>query len=296
MLERLERRIALKRLLMKLLAKILAATAVATVCGLSLAAPTTFFGYVQTPGTAFTVVPTEAAAIAKQNFLNAVTNVGTETMDGFANGTVFPCVGYDAGGLCEDANGDPTPTVGLAFAGRSTTAAVNGGTTSPIPTAVSESSQTAAGRFDTTKGPAEPGPQMLLQTARDVTLTFNQAVSAFGFYATDVGDFGGSLSVDVVSSQGSRTFNVRSGNTSNAGENAAGNASLLFWGIAMDFGDLITSVTLRNTSNGVDAFGFDDLMVADLRPAVGGAVPAIGTPWLAALGLLAMMGLRRRQR
>ena len=92
-----------------------------------------------------------------------------------------------------------------------------------------------------------------------LVLTFSPPISAFGFYGTDVGDFGGSLTLTVRNSSTLVSTPLSVGNTIGSGGSTSG--CLLFFG----FKDkTATYDRLTFTSNGstADFFGFDDIVAA----------------------------------
>lgn len=124
------------------------------------------------------------------------------------------------------------------------------------------------------------------------TLEFEQAQSAFGFFATDVGDFEGQLLLTLTDNLGN-TQQVEVPNTV-----GANNASVLYFGlIQTDASDAFTSVTFTDSNEtGEDVFGFDDFTIgiqSQVQPP--SAIPA---PSALAGGLMLLGGLvlRRRRR
>ena len=138
------------------------------------------------------------------------------------------------------------------------------------------SNNVASGRFNTSSG----GSQWW-----DVSGTFEiefttVAVAAFGFYGTDIGDFGGQVQVTLRDTGNvSTTYTI----ANTVGGNPQG--ALLFWGF-IDSSKAYNKVTFGNTAGGVDAFGFDDMVVGDARQIV--APPPSGVP---EPGSLALVGL-----
>lgn len=153
-----------------------------------------------------------------------------------------------------------------------------------------------AGRFNTTPNlpDGEPGKYWRVNASGSgqFSITFDRAISAFGFYGTDIGDFGGILSLvlkpwDVTLPL--ETLVVRPQTTS-----AAANGLALFYGFAnasraYSSISFVTSGTLLDNANS-DYFGFDDFVVADagqfLTPPTTG-IPEPGSLALAGLALLA---------
>ena len=150
------------------------------------------------------------------------------------------------------------------------------------------------GRFNTTAG----GSRFLqVSTGTEFTLSFSTAIAAFGFYGTDIGDFGGVLSLILTPWNGGpdETLVVRP-----QSNQAAASGALLFYGFADMSSEYrrITFVSLGTTSD-QDFFGFDDLVVADrgqIRvPTTPPGVPEPGSLALAGLALFAA-GYARKAR
>ncbi|MBK8529569.1 MAG: hypothetical protein IPL57_21590 [Rubrivivax sp.] len=143
---------------------------------------------------------------ARDNFVAALTSVGSENFDSFANfapsssTTLNINFSGSAGGITGSLTGDQM------FVVSDTLAQVGGAS----PT----------GRFDTTGTGASSDVRKYLEVADSFTLTFSAAVSAFGVYGTDIGDFGGSLDVILTDSSGGQT--TRSIQDNNAGGAADG--------------------------------------------------------------------------
>jgi hypothetical protein len=160
-----------------------------------------------------------------------------------------------------------------------------------------------AGRFNTT--PNIPAGQLgkywrvNASGQGQFSISFDRAISAFAFYGTDIGDFGGVLSLVLTPSDanlGEETVVVRPQTTQ-----AAGNGLALFYGFAdrERAYSKITFVTSGNLLDGsmTDYFGFDDFIVADsgqfitTQPPTG--MPEPGSLALAGLALLAAGACRK---
>lgn len=93
----------------------------------------------------------------------------------------------------------------------------------------------------------------------DFNIAFNTAISAFGFFATDIGDFGNSLGLRLTL-EGGGTVDLDVPNT--VGSDGDTDGALLFFGF-VDTEDTYTNISFFNDPTGDDVFGFDDLIVGD---------------------------------
>lgn len=247
-------------------AKPFAAAAVMILCaGPASAAYTTFFGRDNnpTPGSPATY-PNSVAA--ESNFKSNLVGVGTETFESFPTTATSP--------------------LSLTFpgAGGATLTATDGLINSVSPPAKSN------GRFPTS------GTKYwsINVTTGQFFLEFAADVAAFGFYATDVGDFGGDLSLQITKSGGSTdTLTVSSGSQTDGG--------VLYFGLiaggAADVFKRIDFLSTGGTQN--ETFGYDDMTIGALnqvcRPPECATVPTPGTLPLAVLAMLGLgIGLARR--
>jgi hypothetical protein len=214
------------------------------------AAPITFFGEGGTTASG-------AAATARANFLAALSaGISTENFESIAANTNTPFGVSFTGGL---------GTINATLSGTATVLNVPG-----------------SGRFATS------GIQYV-ESSPGFNVDFGtQNIAAFGFYGTDIGDFGGQLSL---------ALDLAGGGTSNLivphslGSNGSTDGHLLFFGI-IDTVNQFTKVTFNNTDT-TDFFGFDDLTVGDIAQV---AIPEPLSATLFGFGLLALGVARRRQR
>ena len=194
---------------------------------------TTFFGENLTPVAAVTGAPVTARAAFLAALSGTVANYGFE----------------------DRINGDVGP-FNFTFANSSGTIT----TTITAPSTGVATNSATGGRFNTTSGGTVYWRANETSAAGAIlTLTFSPPISAFGFYGTDIGDFGGSLTLTVRNSSTLVSTPLSVGNTIGSGGSTSG--CLLFFG----FKDkTATYDRLTFTSNGstADFFGFDDIVAA----------------------------------
>lgn len=227
-------------------------------CASAQAAPTIYFGENQSPAQAVSGDPLNA----RNAFASNLSGVGTETF--------------------ESQTFNATAPLNLTFPGSSSSiGALLEGTGR-----VSNTADTVnAGRFNTTGANGAPAAGQWWSVEGEFTVTFSTAVSAFGFYGTDIGDFNGRLTIDLTDINDVVTSFVVDHTIS------GNNASLLFWGF-VDSGNSYKKVTFGNTAPGTDFFGFDDMIVGD----AGQVVPLPEPSTIALLGacLIGAAAARRR--
>ena len=211
---------------------------------------------------------------------NPVPTIGTPTGDPLTQRNAF--LGNLSGGVgTEDFEGIPFGTnspIGLSFPGSS------GGITATLTgsgsTILDDGGSSSAGRWATS------GSQYLQTSGGvDFTISFSSAISAFGFYGTDIGDIGADL-VLTLSNSLTMTSQQVTLDTS-----AFGNGNLLFYGF-IDTTNTWTDIAFDNTGSG-DVFGFDDMTIGDIGQVQ--IMPEASTLGLLGLGLLGL-GLTARRR
>jgi hypothetical protein len=225
------------------------------------AAPTVFFA--EDTSTSGSVAGTNSQT-ARNAFLSTLVGVGTENFEGFTVGSSAPLALTFPGALSATLNGtgcldDTANTGGLC------------GVTNP-------------GRFATS------GSKFWeVDSGGTFSISFGAtAVSAFGFYGTDIGDFSNRLRITLVAEDDTETMlevghSLGLPNTANA---------LLFWGF-IDSTQAYKRVRFSNAGTGGDVFGFDDLTIGSRENIV--PVPLPGT--LALMGVaLAGLALSTRRR
>jgi hypothetical protein len=186
------------------------------------------------------------SAAANASFLSQLSGVGTEDFESFAAGQNVP--------------------FNSNFTGAGTATFSGSGQIEDSP---------GAGRFATS------GSQFL-ETRNGFQIDFTTAISAFGFFGTDIGDFNGQITLDFLSG-GSTQYTVQ--NTI-----GANNGSLLYWGI-IDVLNPFTRITFGNTNTN-DVFGFDDMTIGTIAQV--NPVPVPAALFMFAPALLGFFGLRRK--
>lgn len=232
-----------------------AALAAAVLATPALAAPVVYFGENTTPGTNVSGAP----LTARNSFSAQLSGVSTETFEGLPGG--------------------PAPS-SLTFAGSAG--------------AIVASFAPGSGQICTSNGCggsgrfATSGNNYFDVSTGTFSATFSSPIAAFGFYATDIGDINGQLTITLIHASGPNTqFTVN--NTVNGPD-----GSLLFWGV-IDTANPFTGIQFGNTAAGNDFFGFDDIIVGDARQ-VTGSVPEPATWAMMLFGFGALGGVLRRQR
>lgn len=229
------------------------------------AAPTTYTGV--DPTTNGSIPAASVAAAQRASFLGALSNSASEGFESFAVGATAPLTLSSIGaqltgsGSVQDTSVDP-------FTGE------------------------FLGRFNTTAGGTK-----WWETTGTFSLLFTNAISAFGFYATDIGDFNGVLSL-IFDDDAAHAVTLDT-------NGVIGNASLLFWGVADNSGATFKKVTIQLTqldANGLpitdpdayDHVGFDDI-VAGIASRGPTTVPEPGSLLLVALSLAGALAATRRR-
>lgn len=197
--------------------------------GVAQAAPVVFFGEDPGLGEATPLASWPNSDAARNAFFGNLVGVGTEDFEGVAPGT-----------------GAPLP---IAFPGAGTATLQGNG----ILTEVLGGGTNGFGRYPISG-------TRYWESSDEFGITFDQPVAAFGFYATDIGDFQGQLT--LVLTNGEVVNLVVPNSIGGTG------GSVIYYGF-YDAENQYTSVIFGNTAPGVDFFGFDDMTIGSLQQLTG---------------------------
>jgi hypothetical protein len=217
------------------------------------AAIVTFFGEdVNRAGDPTVATPVNSSA-ASGRFLANLANIGTETFEGFRTGTFVPL------------------TVNFSGLG----SAVLSGTGTVV------NGNDGGGRF-----PISGTQYLLTDAGAGFNLSFSNAISAFGFYATDVGDYGGQIVLTLTDVNGQlSTLTV----PSTVGSNGSTSGSVLYYGF-IDNSSAYRNIQFSDTAV-PDIFAFDNITVGNVN-----AAPEPGAFALMGLGMVSLFGVRFAKR
>jgi hypothetical protein len=227
----------------------------------SFGAPVTFFA--EDVATSGGPAPFTNAETARNNFFTNLTGVGTENFDSFST----------------------TPTT-LTFPGAGT-ATLSGN-------AQLQTGPDGAGRYP------HSGANYLVLDTQSFTVAFNNpgGIAAFGFFSTDVGDFGAHLTLTLTDLNNVTTLLTIPNTTSNNGEISGSNFYFGFF----DTGNTYKQIVFNSDSPslGTDVFGFDDMSVGSLEQVTpgGGAtpLPAALPLFASGAGVIGFFGWRRKRK
>ena len=127
--------------------------------------------------------------------------------------------------------------------------------------------------------------------AATFTVNFSQSIAAFGFYGIDIGDFGGTLSLEFLDAA-NNVINTLAVATAPA---ATANASVLYFGALADSNaELFKSVRFLSTVGIGDVFAFDSFTIGTQQQVH--RTPEPGSLALVALGMLGLGIAAKRRR
>jgi hypothetical protein len=225
--------------------------------------PITFFGE-DLNGNPAAVITHPNSDAARNSFFSNLVGVGTETFEGITPGTA--------------------PPLPITFPGAGTaTLTGSGGSVNSL----TPGTTNGAGRF------AISGSNYFEVSISDFAINFSAPIAAFGFYGTDIGDFGGALTLTLTETGGG-TVTLPVNNLLGSGTGSLEDGSVLYFGF-YDTTQTYTSIAFNNNAAGTDFFGFDDFSVGSLQqvqPSVPEPSSLIG---LVGFGLIGFAALRQRK-
>ena len=218
--------------------------------------------------TPLAALPNSSAAEA--SFLSNLIGVGTETFESLSG----------------------SAPLNLTFPGAGTATLSGGG--GSVQTLSSSSVTNSAGRYGITRdGGTESYYQVSAGGSGNFTIAFSTAIAAFGFYGIDIGDFGGTMQLQLTGG-GNVLLNVP--NTVGSGGSTDG--SVLFYGfISTNPLESVTSISFLTSTGGGDVFAFDNMTVGSLeqvKPGTGTVPDGGATIALLGLAFSGIAGLRRK--
>ena len=241
------------------------ATTLAALAASPASAYVTYSG-VDANGSGTRLLTTPASSAAESSFLSNLTSVGTETFETQTVGATAPLtLNFGAAGTATLSGGGGAVRATNADTIRVGRYSVPGGTN----------------YWDVSSSPGN-----------SFRINFSQEIAAFGFYGIDIGDFQGTVRLEMLDSASSV---IASLNLPTAPEIPA-NGSVLYFGlIASSSAELFRSIRFNTTAGlggTTDIFGFDSFTIGT-QAQVTSRIPEPGT--IALLGA-ALLGLSLTQR
>ena len=214
------------------------------------------------------------ADAAMNNFLsNLSSGVGTEDFEDLSIGTDIPGISFPGAG------NDPITASIEGFAEIIDITQEDG---------IRVTGETVGGRYPISG-------TKYLDSGNFFSVKFSEPISAFGFYATDIGDFYGHVTLTFINN--AITINETIPSTTSTTQNPGG--TVIYYGF-IDFDNAFDEVIFGNSSGDADFFGFDDFTIGTLAqvkpPEDSGTspVPEPSTIFLVSFGLIGLGALKRR--
>ncbi|HVZ09843.1 PEP-CTERM sorting domain-containing protein [Rhodopila sp.] len=227
------------------------------------ATPVTFSG-IDANGSAFTPLSsTPNADAARNDFFSNLNGVGTETF--------------------ETLSGSAPLTVNFGAAG---TATLNG---SGSVVSVTPGTTNGAGRYSVPSASSSRYWEVTAGGAGTFSLAFSSPIAAFGFYGIDIGDFNGTVTLELTDT----SSNVTSLTVPTAASNVA-DGSVLYFGF-YDLTTQYTSITFATTGGTGDVFAFDNFSIGSAQQVIPNPVPEPMSLAVIGTGLLGLRLVRRRR-
>jgi hypothetical protein len=225
---------------------------------------------------------------ARKNFVSNLTGVGTEDFEGIAVGTT------GSPGLSLNFRGNGVGTLKATLTGAGTVLS------DPVD-AFTGSVGTDSGRYSVPGGMNYWSADLTAPASNSFTITVDKAIAAFGFYGTDISDFGGQAYVEVSNGGTLWTrLDVPSKIGTGSGADGTDGSALYFGFIAQNTGELFNTVRFRSTYTGSsgDVFGFDGFTIAEAAQ-LNTPLPSSQTPEPTTMtlvgALLLGLGISRRR-